>query len=751
VDNGETKGYVSLIRNVVLPEGLTSIADGAFYNVGITTITIPSTVRTIGESAFECTGITSVIIPDGVTSISGSCFAFCENLQSITIPASVTSIEWDAFWRCNALADVYYSGTAAQRAQISIGSGNDPVLIATWHCLDGNVVPSTPAIGIFGDLENFQRDEATGKWVYQFTPDPDDFTGNMNFGEYPFSIIINGKDYGGEPQIFDHCYLFDSVINLPLERIPHSDEGFDDISPLFMAKPLTLVASHAGTYTFVLDLGQKTLTVTNDCTEDPYVFLAYKDWLNGDSEEAVLYVMGDVIGAINAGAGGEGWSTPTLAEVPTSDFGEETILWSTLHIMGGNNICFLIGNDGHTYGQLIVIEQLGVPVTLTAGERCIVTCSLPYEQWGVYDFYYGADSHKLEVKRRIVALTVIPLEITGYNNNNDPIYASLVMPEGYAVSIDPDGPLFGGETVTATAPQIPGYTFLGWYEETHEDNLECISSDFEHAVVVDGYGTDLWIVYEAADVPVTGVTVTPVTASVAVGGTQQLTAVVAPENATNPTVTWSSSDETIATVDGNGLVTAVAAGAATITAAAGDQTAACEVTVTEPEPEYDAFIGTMGGKFGDIQVIRYTFLVKNTFEDPTFALTVGGASRPQVTDEVSFYTSKWVCWWLHDGPTASTTYEGYTQYVIWVKLFARQYNTKTVFTITSNGELLRIKSFERLANGIVGTVDTSVSYSMTDLAGLYAILRPNGEAWAALQAAMGDFADKLNVVAATGN
>ena len=289
-------------------------------------------------------------------------------------------------------------------------------------------------------------------------------------------------------------------------------------------------------------------------------------------------------------------------------------------------------------------------------------------------------------------------------------------------------------------------SYGGWYlsERSYDDETKASYSDAALTLSDTEY-------VPGAYVSVTGVTVTPTTASVAVGGTQQLTAVVAPENATNPTVTWSSSDETIATVDGNGLVTAVAAGTATITAAAGDQTAACEVTVTEPEPEYDAFIGTLGGSFGDIQIIRYTFLVKNTFENPTFALTVGGASRPQVEDELHFKGSDWACWWLYSGPTASTTYEGYTQYVIWVKLFAKQYNTKTAFTITSDGELLKIKSFERLANGIHGTVDTSVSYSMVDLAGLYAILRPNGEAWAALKVAIADFADKLNVVADTGN
>jgi uncharacterized protein YjdB len=71
-------------------------------------------------------------------------------------------------------------------------------------------------------------------------------------------------------------------------------------------------------------------------------------------------------------------------------------------------------------------------------------------------------------------------------------------------------------------------------------------------------------------IAVTGVTITPTTATLNVGATQQLTPTVAPANATNKTVTYSSNNTGVATVNQAGLVTAIASGSATITATTQD-------------------------------------------------------------------------------------------------------------------------------------------------------------------------------------
>ena len=65
-----------------------------------------------------------------------------------------------------------------------------------------------------------------------------------------------------------------------------------------------------------------------------------------------------------------------------------------------------------------------------------------------------------------------------------------------------------------------------------------------------------------------------------VGSSKQLTATVEPDNATDKTVTWSTSDNSIASVS-NGLVRGAKKGTAIITATVGDKNATCNVTVNE--------------------------------------------------------------------------------------------------------------------------------------------------------------------------
>ncbi len=81
------------------------------------------------------------------------------------------------------------------------------------------------------------------------------------------------------------------------------------------------------------------------------------------------------------------------------------------------------------------------------------------------------------------------------------------------------------------------------------------------------------------DIPVSSITLNKNSLVLNVGQSKTLSATVLPTYASNRTVVWSCSDETIATVDNNGVVTAIAEGNAVITAAAGGKSATCSVTV----------------------------------------------------------------------------------------------------------------------------------------------------------------------------
>ena len=102
-------------------------------------------------------------------------------------------------------------------------------------------------------------------------------------------------------------------------------------------------------------------------------------------------------------------------------------------------------------------------------------------------------------------------------------------------------------------------------------------------------------------VAVTGITLNASAVTLTAGESSTLTATIAPTNATNKAVTWSSSDTNVVTVV-DGKLTAVAAGTATIYAKAGDKTATVTVTVNPAVQSYTyENVGTPAG-FADVQV-----------------------------------------------------------------------------------------------------------------------------------------------------
>ncbi|MGO5288840.1 Ig-like domain-containing protein, partial [Pseudoscardovia suis] len=142
-----------------------------------------------------------------------------------------------------------------------------------------------------------------------------------------------------------------------------------------------------------------------------------------------------------------------------------------------------------------------------------------------------------------------------------------------------------------------------------------------------------------ASVAVTGVSVSPSSLSLTVGNSQQLSATVSPSNATDKTVSWKSSDSSVATVDANGLVKAVKAGSATITvSSANGKTASVSVvvkaagTVTVPV----SMVSVSGSK----------------------TVSVGSTTHLSATVSPSNATNKTVVWGSTDPKVATVSSDG---------------------------------------------------------------------------------------------
>lgn len=121
-------------------------------------------------------------------------------------------------------------------------------------------------------------------------------------------------------------------------------------------------------------------------------------------------------------------------------------------------------------------------------------------------------------------------------------------------------------------------------------------------------------------ISVESITLNKTQLSLVKGATETLAATVLPTTATDKTVIWESSDTAVATVK-DGIVTAVAAGNATITAKAGEKTATCAVTVTNPSNS-----GSSSGGGGS-STPRYAVTVPDKTENGSLSVTPKNAKK----------------------------------------------------------------------------------------------------------------------------
>ena len=217
---------------------------------------------------------------------------------------------------------------------------------------------------------------------------------------------------------------------------------------------------------------------------------------------------------------------------------------------------------------------------------------------------------------------------------------------------------------------------------------------------------------------VTSVSLNKNSTTLGVGDTEQLIATVAPSNATNKAITWSTSNSSVATVSSSGLVTAVAAGSATITVTTSDggYTATCTVAVSGSAvwtTVYDNNVSVLSDSPNYIWVQPYT----NAFADgETYRVTWGNdvyicqTFAYQSTSGAQCYDGYAIGNPSVDGGSSGGNNEPFLLY---------RYDTQSlVGGTTSPTGTIHLK-IEKLVGGTIGTLYVKVSGSWVEATAVY--------------------------------
>lgn len=156
--------------------------------------------------------------------------------------------------------------------------------------------------------------------------------------------------------------------------------------------------------------------------------------------------------------------------------------------------------------------------------------------------------------------------------------------------------MMSGDTYQLIATVLPpdaSYDSIVWTTNnkevaTVEDGLVTAIADGTASITASAGGKSATCVVTVSTIiPVESISLNTGDFNLYIDETKQLSATVVPPNATYPTVTWSITPESVATITQNGLVTGVSTGVATITATADNKSTSCTVTVEEYIPVFE--------------------------------------------------------------------------------------------------------------------------------------------------------------------